>query len=362
MSREAKAVVFSSPSRKMELRSFPVGTPAVNEVLLKLHRSGICGTDVHICEGRLPLPNGEVIIGHEFIGHIDTLGGNVKTDALGVPVKKGDLAIVCVAIPCGKCVNCLKGETSSCMSFGVTYMKSPAEAPHFHGGYGEYVFAPSANIVKIPSNVSADAASAFPCVGPTMIRAFKYGGGAVKGELVAVQGTGAMGLFAIAWAKAHGCRVVAIGSMKNQKRNELAKRLGAEKIIDFRSGTTTDRAKAIGGNGADMVIETSGAPSSFAEGLELLRIRGRYLVPGQYSNSGGVEIQPQLITFKALQVIGSGQYNLSDVAEYLEFIGKNPELAAIFAECSAFKFRVEDFESAFAAVKAGECIKAVFVS
>lgn len=363
--KNAQALVFCSPARQFELRRYPLLAPGPGQVGLRLFQSGICGTDMHFLHGTLALPSGETILGHEFLGRIDAIGEGVDCDAIGQKISCGALAIVCVAIPCRCCVNCRRGETSSCMNFGVTYKQAPADPPHLHGGFAEYQFAPAANIVRLPAAVDPVAVSAFPCAGPTMIRAAKYSGGFRTDEFVVVQGTGAMGLFAIAFAASAGCRVIAVGSMTNSERNELARAFGAEQIFDYRADRD-ERVKAIrelsGGKGADLVIETSGTPDSFVEGLDLLRIRGRYLVPGQYSNSGAITIAPQLITFKALQIFGSGQYNLEDVKDYLDFVLTHASLTGLFRRCTAARFTLDKHAVAFAAVEAGEAIKAVFVN
>ena len=194
------------------------------QVGLKLEVSGICGTDIHIHEGRLAIP-GPMILGHEFIGTVDALGAGPGLDANGKKLRKGDTVVVSVALPCGTCFNCKNDETASCLNFGVTYFNDPDKAPHFFGGYAEYSFAPAANCIKVPASVDLNAAAAFPCAGPTAIRAYTFAGGLNKGELVVVQGTGPVGMFAIAWAVAKGCTVMAIGSGSNPARMKLAKKL-----------------------------------------------------------------------------------------------------------------------------------------
>lgn len=359
MTTPAKALVFISPERRFELREYPAAAPTAANVRLRLRRSGICGTDMHFVHGTLELPPGERILGHEFIGTVEALGDGVKNDARGEAIAVGDAALVCVAIPCGVCPNCGRGETSSCMDFGVTYQQDPEALV---GGFASRQFAPATNVVRLPAGVDPDAAAAFCCAGPTVVRAFAYGGPVIGGEAALVQGTGAMGLFAIAWIRAHGGRVIATGSLRNDKRVDLARRFGAETVLDYRA-PRAERLAAVrefsGGRGVDLAIETSGAPASFAEALEALRIRGRYLVPGQYSNSGGVEIQPQLVTFKALRITGSGQYNLDDVRDYLAFLDGEAERTRLFRECVTV-FALEDYERAFAVVEAGDCVKAAF--
>lgn len=367
VAKNAKALVFKSSDRSFLLETHEVEAPDEGQALLSLERSGICGTDIHIVSGRLPLPAGNWIIGHEFVGRVEALGEGVATDGIGAKLIAGDMAIACVAIPCGKCFSCQRGETASCMNFDVTYMRDPMDAPHFFGGFGEVLFSPAKNLVKIPAGLDLDAVSAFPCGGPTVIRAFTYAGGLEKGELVVVQGTGSLGLFAIAYAKAHGCDVVAIGSGSNPMRGELARKLGVLEILDFREVDKAARlarvqalAKARGhGNGADVVIETSGAPDAVPEAIDLLRTRGRYIVPGQYSNSGPVQIQPQLITFKALRIIGSGQYTLADIAAYLDFVKANPGMAKVFA-AAVGKYSIGNWQEAFSAAKEGVNIKTAF--
>ena len=113
-------------------------------------------------------------------------------------------------------------------------------------------------------------------------------------------------------------------------------------------------------DGADTVVETSGAPSAFPLGLSLLRTRGRYLVPGQYSNRGPVSIEPHLVTFRALQIIGSGQYTMADLKTYVDFLAAHPDLQALFAEVVQ-KYPLKKANEAMQDAAAGKAVKAVFV-
>lgn len=367
MFMKTKAAVFQGPGKPFEVCEFSVAGPAPGQAGLRLVSSGICGTDVHIHGGFLAMPDYPMIIGHEFIGAVDSLGAGADTDALGHSLKIGDKAIACVAVPCGKCLNCRRGETASCLAFGVTYCKPVSEAPHLHGGFAEYLFSPAEGLVVLPATVDPFAAAAFPCGGPTIIRACEYGGGFEDGELVVIQGNGSLGLFALAYAKAHRCRVMVIGSAANPERTELTYELGADEFLDFRTLSEEEiiakiqasAAKSGRGNGADVVIETSGARNAFPLGVNLLRTRGRYFVPGQYSNRGPVEFEPQKITFKALQITGSGQYTKADIGTYLDFLAKNRNLQEIFRRLLK-TFRIADVNAAMAEAADGKTIKAVF--
>lgn len=365
-----KAAVFIGPRSGLKIRTYPVLPPGAGQVLLKMKRSGICGTDVHILAGRLPMPLPQLIPGHEFIGTVRALGSARLRDGLGRPLKKGDLAIACVARPCGKCFHCRRGETASCLRFGVTYFQDPAETPHFFGGFAEYLHSPARHLVRIPRGVTLDAAAAFPCAGPTVLRAFDFAGGLRRGELVVVQGTGPVGLFAVAWAAAAGCAVVAIGSGSNPARSRLARQLGARRVFDYRRTSPEHRLKYIRAlaaklgraDGADVVFEASGAPAAIPEGLNLVRTLGRYIIPGQYSMSGGVNIQPQLITFKAIRIIGSGQYKLGDVAAYLRFLGRRRNLQRILARGITHRYAIGQAREALARARAGGSIKGAFTA
>ncbi len=365
--KTAKLTVFDPVKLSFEVSEFPITSPASGNAGLSLLYSGICGTDVHICQGKLgPMPF-PLVLGHEFIGKVEQLGEGDTLDGLGNKLAVGDRAIACVAIPCGKCFNCLRGETASCLAFGVTYSKPVADAPHFHGGFAEYQEIQMRNLIRLPGGVDAKAAAAFPCGGPTIIRSCIYGGGLENDELVVVQGNGSLGLFALAYAKSKGCRTICIGSTANQHRIDLTSAFKPDVFIDFRKTTAEEtgniilaEAKKYGrGDGADVCVETSGDPSAFPLGLALLRTRGRYFVPGQYSDRGPISIPPHMITFRALRIIGSGQYTLSDVSDYLDFLAANPELQTLFAS-TVSTYRVGDVHTAIADATAGRTIKAVF--
>ena len=129
--------------------------------------------------------------------------------------------------------------------------------------------------------------------------------------------------------------------------------LGMDQIIQHINDLTD-------GLGADLVFEGSGAPVAVPQGLSMLRNRGLYLIPGQYSNSGGVEIQPQMITFKALHIIGSSQYSMSDVHAYLKFLEENPQLHEAILQIATY-YHVTDVNQAFDDMKARKNIKTLLV-
>lgn len=326
-----KTAVFCGADLPFEIRSYPVSAPHKGYALLRLIGTGICGTDVHIHHGRLQQSN-PLIIGHEFIGEV------IDINESDTDVKIGDRVIFNMASPCGKCKLCLSGDSANCEAFEVAYIRNPEEEPHFFGGYGEYVYAKAKRsdgaLILIPDNVDVLAAAMFPCAGPTITHALKLGGlfknNAENIETAVIIGAGPLGLFSSLWLSHAGVpNIYTVKRTKDSLRSRQVESLTKSKVL------TVDEVSELNKNGmkADLIIECSGNPESFNIGCELLRNRGIFLVPGQYSDSGNISFGPQIITFKALRVIGSSQYDASDVSDYINFLSNNPEILPRIAAC-----------------------------
>lgn len=361
----AKAALFKGPQQPFEIREYPLTPPENGTACLDLIACGICGTDVHIHDGRLPTGYPS-IIGHEFVGRVRDIH---PQDSKNSGIRAGDAAIVDIACPCGHCALCRSGDDANCLHMGVTNAGDPEQPPHFWGGYAEVSYAPVQNLIRIPDDLDPKTVSVCACAGPTAIHAFELARRANAGidsaGVAVVQGLGPVGLFAVAYLAAAGVsRIAVITARENPRRAGLAKRLGATDIYsldrqDIEEITASVTALS-GGMGADLVFEASGSPAAVPQGLAMLRNRGVYLIPGQYSNSGGIEIEPQLITFRALQIIGSSQYSQQDVALYLRFLQSHPGLWPIFDELAA-EYPVTRVNDAFADIRAGRNIKTLLV-
>lgn len=363
--KTAKLAIYTKENVPFEIKEFELTEPKSGYAQVELIASGVCGTDIHIHTGRLPF-KGPMVIGHEFVGKITNI---LKEDSEKYGLKEGDNVIVDIAIPCGKCKLCKEGDDANCVNMNVSNGGNPYEAPHFFGGYGEYNYSPVSNMIKIPEEINPTAACVFACPGPTAIHAFslaeKAGCNIEKAETAIVQGTGPVGSFAIAYFAAMGIKnVIALTVNKTEASEKLAKELGATEVIDLNCITEAELNEHIlsmtDSLGADVVFEASGNPKAVPTGMSLLRNRGVYMVPGQYSNSGGIEIQPQLITFKALHIIGSSQYSMCDVEKYLEFLQKNPKLQDIILSLATC-YKIEDVNKAFDDAKARKNIKTLLV-
>lgn len=358
---KAKAAVFEGAGKPFVIKEFPVVAAPAGMARLSLLASGVCGTDIHIHKGRLAMPSNR-IIGHEFIGTVEDIS---KEDSERSGIRKGDRAIVDIACPCGKCRLCRNGDDANCMNMGVTNGGNPDEAPYLHGGYARKSFAPVENLIKIPDGLDPVMVCVYACVGSTIMHnialARKAGWEPKADDTAVVQGLGPMGTFAAAYFASLGVKnVVAVTAAHDEQRERAAKEIGVSRVLTLKDDIKGEIMKMTDGLGADFCLEASGAPSAFPTGLDILRNRGVYMVPGQYSVSGGVSVSPEMITFKALHIIGSSQYSISDVKSYLDFLITNPELCRIFRGF-AKEYKLEDINTAIADAEAGKNIKTVLV-
>ena len=362
---KAKAAVFMGVLKDFEVREFEVTETPKGYGQMELIASGICGTDLHFHNGKLAITP-PTVIGHEFVGKITDLD---KEEAQKYGLKVGDNVIADIAVPCGECILCKSGDDANCVNMQVTNGGSIEVAPYLYGGYAEVNYTPLSNLVKIPDGVNPTVAATFACPGPTAIHACalakKAGVDFESINVAVVQGLGPVGTFAVMYLKALGVKkVYAITAGNDTTRENTALTLGADKVFNLTREGTEAVTNAIlaenGGLGADLCIECSGAPAAVVQGMNILRNRGVYLVPGQYSASGGIEIQPQMITFKALHIIGSSQYSMCDVRTYLDFLAAHPELYEKIEKLGT-KFPVEKINEAIAYAKSAKNVKTLLV-
>jgi len=366
MAVTAKAAVLVGAGKPFEVREFSLAGPEKGLALVKMLASGICGTDIHIFEGKIGVPMLPMVIGHEFIGEIVDIGSQ---DSAESGFRAGDRVIVSVVKVCHECSMCKTGESATCHNLGVTYFHAPDVPPHLFGGYADHTYAPLENMRRIPDEIPSKTAAIFACAGPTVINAIRCCSGLdlQNVDTLVVQGLGPVGLFAVLYAKAYGVKnIVAVSTGRNKKRQELARTLGATHFLSTSDTSREERVKQVtelsGGFGADCVIEASGNPDAFSEGMDLLRTRGVYLVPGLYSDRGEISIKPHVITFKALQIVGSAQYSSDDQSKYIDFLRGHQECWAAIDQVCTHEWKLEDINTAIDTCVKGESVKAIFVN
>jgi len=311
LSQTARAAVLEAFNQPFAIRSFPVSDQLeTGAARVRVTMAGICGTDVHLWRGELPLAL-PVILGHETTGILEALGPGLNKDWRGERLQAGDRITWASSISCGECFYCrLKNQPTRCQSrkaYGISY--TSAEAPYLRGGFAEQILLrPGTAIFRLPADLPDHALLGAGCALTTAIHGLERAPIAWR-DIVVVQGVGPVGLAAIAVCRSAGAsRIIAIGGPEH--RLQLARDFGADVVIDVAEVPSPEERKQFvlkesRGFGADQVIECVGKPEAVNEGLELGRDGAQFLVLGQYANAGNIDFNPHAVTRKQLRVIGS---------------------------------------------------------
>ena len=360
----ARAAILEVFGQPLVLRDYPL--PAKLEpgaALIRTEMAGICGTDVHLWKGELPirLP---VILGHETVGRVEQLGEGLERDWSGQRLQLGDRVTWTSTTSCGRCFYCaIKHQPTRCperRAYGIGYRSD--EPPHFLGGYAEYHYLrPRANIFKLPDDLPNEAVIGAGCALVTAIHGVERTGIEWQ-DTVVVLGAGPVGLSALAVAKTAGAsKVIVIGGPK--PRLEMARRFGADEVIDLEEAcdpkTRLEAVRSLtGGFGADVVLECAGVPQAVAEGWELCRDGGKYLLLGHYCDAGPIALNPHVVTRKQLQVFGSWSSEPRHMAAALKFLSQYPG-AYPFASLVTHRLPLDQADEALRLVgrwEAGKCV------
>lgn len=364
--RTATASVLEEFKSPLQLRQYSIPEkPEPGAALARTLMAGICGTDVHLWKGELPIQL-PVILGHETVGEIVQLGGGLDTDWNGQPLKIGDRVTWTSTSSCGSCYYCReKGQPTRCpqrRAYGIGYRCD--ESPHFLGGYAEFHYLkPRANIFKIPADLPTESVIGAGCALNTAIHGVERTGIAWRDQVV-VQGSGPVGIAALAVAKSAGAgKVIVIGAPRH--RLDMALRFGADHVLDIDVlKSPSDRVAAVreltGGYGADAVLECVGSPSAIGEGMEMCRDGGKYLILGHYCDAGPVSWNPHVVTRKQLQVFGSWSSEPRHMKAALEFM-RTTQREYPFADMVSHRFTLDQANEALAATASWAAAKSVLV-
>lgn len=297
MSLVSKAAVLDGIEGQFHIQEYEVPEPKQGEFILRTEYAGVCGTDVHMYYGHLNTVEYPIVMGHEFCGKIEKLGSADIVDSNGQQVKEGDRVVIVPGVSCGECYYCKIAKTPTRCSHVQAYGFLPNREPHLlSGGFSQYVHIKYENTSFFKTELEPHIAVLTEPLS-ICVHGFQRAGGVRFGSTVLVQGTGAIGLGAIAFAKRSGAaKVIAVGGPK--RRLELAKQMGADVVIDIDDvKDPQERIKLVksetkGGRGPDMVVECAGFPGAVPEGLSYLRDSAEYIELGHFTDVGGVEINP----------------------------------------------------------------------
>ncbi len=269
-----KAIIKQHAERGLWFADVPMPTHGINDVLVKVLRTGICGTDVHIynwdawAKKTIPVP---MVVGHEFVGRIEAVGSNVHDFQIG-DIVSGEGHVVC-----GHCRNCLAGRRHLCKDTKGIGVNRP-------GAFAEYIALPQSNVWvhdsadgSHVSGISRDVQSIFDPFGNAVHTALSFD---VLGEDVLITGAGPIGVMAAAVVRHAGARYVVVTDV-NPYRLALAKKMGATVALDVRTETLADCQKKLGmKEGFDLGLEMSGNPQAFRDMLTNMCHGGRIAMLG----------------------------------------------------------------------------------
>ncbi len=272
-----RAAVFQGKG-KIALREVPRPTAGPGQAVVRVTLTTICGTDVHILKGEYPVRDG-LVIGHEPVGVIDSLGPGVTGYSVG------DRVIAGAITPCGQCRACLSGSPSQCGHGGNGYeaMGGWRFGNTIDGCQAEYVLVPDAqaNLARIPANLTDEEVLLCPDIMSTGFAAAERGKVRI-GDAVVVFAEGPIGLCATAGARLAGASLV-IGVDSVPKRLEFARRMGADVVLNHKEQDVVAEIRRLTGGGVDVAIEALGQQATFESALRCLRPGGTLSSLGVYS-------------------------------------------------------------------------------
>jgi alcohol dehydrogenase len=305
------AAVVPSVNGKWEVKEIPTPRPGTNEVLIKIHASGICYTDVHATKGALGVKF-PYTIGHEPAGEVVALGEGVTTrkvgDRVGVPWLQST---------CGRCEWCQRGKSFFCPNHIATGI-------NIAGSHAEYMVAYADATQLIPNGVSYDQAAPIFCAGYTVYSGLRLADPKPH-ERIAVVGIGALGHLGIQYSKAAGFETIAVTHSKDKE--ELAYKLGADNVVSdgealLKQNGQHGYSRPEDGErgGADVILATSNSYKATADAIKAIRPDGRVVLMG-VSSTETLTISPEIL-FKRARIIGSTQNDRDHLYEALDYVAK----------------------------------------
>jgi 2-desacetyl-2-hydroxyethyl bacteriochlorophyllide A dehydrogenase len=293
-----KAMVLKAPGELVLDEVSRPGTSAGN-VLIRVTHTGICGTDLKIFSGAIPVKYPR-IMGHEMIGEVVEGGGAFRP---------GDRVIVDPELFCGSCFHCRIGQTHLCPS-GMLLGRDA------NGGFAEFVTAPASHVFRLPDSIDSRTAPLIQVL-TTCLHAQRLAN-ISPGESVVVLGLGVTGQLHVQLAKARGASPV-IGITRTASKRELAQKLGTDLTLASREGTIQKVLEATEGRGADLIIDTTGAIPSLAEAIHMVRFGGRLLLFGIITATEGALPFYQLY-FKELTLINARVAKSEDYPDSIDLV------------------------------------------
>jgi len=338
--RPMKALVKSKAEKGIWMEDVPVPVIGPNDVLIKVYKSSICGTDLHIYSwdewAQKTIPIG-MTIGHEYVGHVAQVGSEVSE------FKEGDRVTGEGHIACGHCRNCRRGRQHICettIGIGV----------NINGSFAEYVKVPSKNVMRINSSIPDEILSIMDPFGNATHTALSF---PMIGEDVLVTGAGLIGSMAIAVARFAGARYV-VATETSDYRADLARKMGADRVVNPLKEDLRTAMNDLGMIGFDIGLECSGAPAAFNQLVENMYNSGKISLLGILPSS--TQVDWNRIIFKGLTLKGIYGREMFETWYHMEqMLMSGMDLSPIITH----RFSIDEFQKGFDVMEEGNCGKVI---
>lgn len=335
MTGKMKALVKKFPRRGLWLDEVPVPSIDGDQVLIRVGRAAICGSDVHIynwnewAQRTVPIP---LVVGHEFVGHIVEKGDLVRRYNVGDRVSAEG------HVTCGVCRPCRGGLRHLCVQAQGIGVQLP-------GCFAEYVVVPAENLWPIPKSVSDDYAAVFDPLGNAVHTALSFG---LIGEDVLITGAGPIGAMAVGICKMVGARYVVITDV-NDYRLDIARRMGATRTINVGKTHIKRVMGELGMIGFDVGLEMSGSPSALREMIDNMINGGKIALLGIMNEISPLDFN-QLV-FKGLTLKGIyGREMFETWYKMTNLVKQGLDISPVITH----SFPLKDFEEAFEVIRSGQ--------
>lgn len=336
-----KALVKKHAAVGLWLDEVPVPAFGINDVLIKVLRTGICGTDLHIykwdawAQKTIPVP---LVVGHEFVGEIVDVGSNVKDFHAG-EIVSGEGHVVC-----GRCRNCLAGRRHLCKDTQGIGVNRP-------GAFAEYLALPMTNVWVHDAHIPRDVQAIFDPFGNAVHTALSF---PVLGEDVLITGAGPIGCMAAAVVHHAGARHVVVSDV-NPYRLELAKKLGAGATVDVRTETIAHVQKKLGmKEGFDVGLEMSGNVSAFRDMLANMAHGGKIAILGIPEREFAIDWNTVIFNMLTLKGI-YGREMYETWYQMTVMLQSGLDISAVVTH----RYPYQEFQKGFDAMLSGNCGKVV---
>ncbi|MCY4475854.1 MAG: alcohol dehydrogenase catalytic domain-containing protein [Chloroflexi bacterium] len=344
-----RVAVFTTSGVPFDVVELPTPEIEPGGLLVKNTHAVICGSDLHGWrgDGDVPIPPIRRLTGHEFTGVVHSFGEGVGTDSMRRPLREGDRVAFPFFNPCNRCYMCVRGEHHACPHRGRWYTLE--EHPYCDAGMADYYYLPPGHYVfKVPDELPTIAVPPVNCALSQVL----FGLERAKmgfGDTVVIQGAGGLGIYATAIASEKGASSVIVIDGQ-QPRLDLAMKCGATDTVSMTDYPTpessVERVKELThGVGADVVVEVVGIASATLEGLDMVRVNGKYIDIGNIGG-GSIEFPAAKIIGNQTQWLGTVHYDPWIIEEALQFLVRVQDRIPV-ADVVSHQFPLEQINEAF---------------